>query len=163
MIDSAEYSPDGKFLVIPALYIGAEPTKVPVTLIDELIERGLSKYDLERLIFVRGVTRGQTTRKVPMSELVGEDLTGKTVGIYFRNYEDSEWMSTDNAITVAKHHDGDYHFVFNKEFTDCYEGNCSHFDEEATEDDCESDILQGTFFWANATVLVTEKEEATND
>lgn len=160
MIDSAEYSPDGKFLVLPARYSQEGEKKVPVALIDELIERRLSHYDLKGLLFVRSATAGPTTRKVKMEDLVGEDLTGKTVGVYFRNYEDSEWMSTDKAISVAKHDDGDYYFAFKEELTACYEGNCCHYDENAEEwdDKCETDILQGTFFWANETVLVTEKE-----
>lgn len=158
MINSAEYSPDGKFLVLESTRGQGE--KVPVTLIDELIERGLSRYDVERLLFVRNLTAGRKTRKVKMKDLVGEDLTGKTVGIYFRNYDDSEWMSTDKAISAAKHADGDYYFVFNEELTACYEGNCSHYDESSEEwdDSCQTDILQGTFFWANETVLITEKE-----
>lgn len=159
MIDSAEYSPDGKFLVLESAR-GQEEVKVPVTLINELIERGLSRYDVKRLLFVRNLTAGRKTRKVKMKDLVGEDLTGKTVGIYFRNYDDSEWMSTDKAISAAKHADGDYYFVFNEELTACYEGNCSHYDESSEEwdDSCQTDILQGTFFWANETVLITEKE-----
>lgn len=165
MINSAEYSPDGKFLVLETSYGQEEPKKVPVALIDELLERGLSKYDLERLLFVRSYTAGKTTRKVPMSDLVGEDLTGKTVGVYFRNYEDSEWFSSNQATSVAKHADGDYYFVFNEESTACYEGNCSHYGEDVDDESvrCEWDTLQGTVFRANETVLVTEKEEVTND
>lgn len=159
MINSAEYSPDGKFLVLESTR-RQEEVKVPVALIDELIERGLSRYDVERLLFVRNLTAGRKTRKVKMKDLVGEDLTGKTVGIYFRNHDDSEWMSTDKAISAAKHADGDYYFVFKEELTACYEGKCSHYDESSEEwdDSCQTDILQGTFFWANETVLITEKE-----
>jgi hypothetical protein len=160
MINSAEYSADGKFLVLPSLYIGGEEKKVPVALIDELRERGLSKYDLERLLFVRSVTAGNKTRKVKMEDLVGEDLTGKTVGVYFRNYEDSEWMETSEAIGVVKDEEGaDYRFLFPPEYETCWEGECAHYDENASEDaECLTDSLQRTYFWCNETVLVTEKE-----
>lgn len=158
MIDSAEYSADGKFLVLEKKPWQDEPAKVPVALIDELIERGLSHYDLQRLLFVRKVTAGQTTRKVDIEDLVKEDLTGKTVGIYFRNWDDSEWLSTDAAVTVAQHEDGDYYFVFPENYTTCYEGECSHHDDEEPFSECITDLLQGTFFRGSETVLVKEKE-----
>lgn len=161
MIDSADYSPDGKFLVIQASYRGAEPKKVPVTLLDELIERGLSSYELQQLLFVRRKTAGVVTRKVCMEDLVGEDLTGKTVGIYFRNYEDSEWMETSEAIGVQKdEEDGNYCFVFPPNYETCFNGDCSHYanedNEDAVEEECFSDSLQGHYFWGQGTVLVQE-------
>jgi hypothetical protein len=159
MIDSADYTPDGKFLVMKQ-YGQEEPMKVPVALIDELIERGLSSYDLARLLLVRKQTAGQVTSKVPMEELAKEDLTGKTVGIYFRNYEDSEWMSTDKAIGVKQDEGNtDYRFVFPTEYEQCWDGECSHHNEDTAEDDeCFRDELQGIYFWGRETVLVKEKE-----
>lgn len=162
MINSAEYSADGKFLVLPSLYIGGEEKKIPVALIDELLERGLSSYDLEKLLFVRGATANKITRKVAMEDLVGEDLTGKTVGVYFPNYEDSEWMETGEAIGVELDpQDGNYRFVFPEQYEKCWNGECAHnddCDENSVGEECEMDSLQHTYFWAKATVLVTEKE-----
>lgn len=158
MINSAEYSADGKFLVLPSLYIGGEEKKVPVALIDELRERGLSRYDLQQLLFVRGLTAGKKTRKVRMEDLVGEDLTGKTVGFYFRNYEDSEWMDTSDAIRVVKEDNNDYRFLFPPQYEKCWEGECGHYDEDSETEECLTDSLFGMSVWGNETILVTEEE-----
>lgn len=158
MIDSAEYSPDGKFLVLPSLWKGGEEKKVPVALIDELRERGLSSYDLNQLLFVRSLTADKKTRKVKMEDLAGEDLTGKTVGIYYRNYEDSEWMDTCEAIGVVSENDGFYHFLFPPEYETCWEGKCSHYSEDSETDECLTDELFGMSVRGNETVLVTEME-----
>ena len=163
MIDSCDYSPDGKFLVLRNSYTIKEKSdlNVPVSLIDELIERKLTAHDLKQLLFVRHLTAGGGTRKVPMSELVNEDLTGKTVGIYFRNYEDSEWMSTDKAIGVRLDEtDGAYSFAFPKEYEECFNGECSHHDDPEADESCAAwDTLQGFYFRGSETVLVTEKAE----
>lgn len=162
MIDSADYTPDGKFLVLPQRHYGQEESvKVPVALIDELIERGLSGSDLGSLMFVRRETAGKTTRKVPLADLEKEDLTGKTVGIYFRNYGDSEWMRTDKAVGIQQDDaDGNYRFVFPAEYENCWDGGCAHYDEEdaSKDEECYRDELQGMYFWGRETVLVTEPE-----
>jgi hypothetical protein len=130
-----------------------------VSLIDELIERKLSSYTLEQLLFVRSLTSAGDYRKVPISELINEDLTGKVVGIYFRNYGDSEWMSTASAIGVKLDEtDGRYSFVFSKEYEECFNGECSHHDDSAADAECSWDTLQGYYFGGHSTVLVTEKE-----
>lgn len=155
MINSAAYSPDGKFLVVPSYRRDEPENKVPVTLIDELIERRLTSRDLENLLFVRSATAGKVTRKASASELVGEDLTGKTLGYYFRNYEDSEWMSTYNAIgIVAEDIEGYYKFLYPQQFIECGNDECEHEDW----DDCSMDDLQGHMFRGEETILITEKE-----
>jgi hypothetical protein len=160
MIDSAEYTRDGKFLVLTDRWGQGEPKKVPVALIDELRERKLSSYDIEKLLFVRSLTAEGNNRKVTISELVNEDLTGKTVGIYFRNWEDSEWMSTSNAVGVVQDEtDDSYRFVFSKESEECWNGECSHHDDPEAVDDCSWDNLQGTYFRGSETVLITTGDE----
>lgn len=160
MIDSADYTEDGKFLVLKNSFNKeGSDLQVPVSLIDELIERKLSSHDLKALLFVRSLTSGKATRRINIEDLVGEDLTGKTVGIYFRNYEDSEWLSTDNAVGVKLDEaDGAYSFVFEPEYETCWKGECSHHDDPETEDDCFCDTLQGFYFRGSETVLITEGE-----
>lgn len=153
MIDSSDYTPDGKHLRLQPISLSSEPIEVPVALIDEILDRGLSSYNIERLLLMRSLTRHVNFRKVNISDLVGADLTGKTVGIYFHNYEDSEWMESNEALTVAQD-GGSYEFVFPENLVKCWNGECDHEDDDTSHS--YFNYLESMSFSAHETVLVTE-------
>lgn len=115
MIFDIEYSSDGKFLILERGYAGAEEIRVPVAFVDEIIERQLYSYSIERLVaFRRETCDAKTVRKVAIQDLVSEDLTGKIVTFFFRNWEDSE-LITSGSVTGVVEIEGRYSFVVSDE------------------------------------------------
>lgn len=114
MIDTTSYTPDNKFMVLDRSSILREPEKVPVTLIDELLERNLGVYALEKLMVYRAFTKNQKNlRKVKISSLEGEDLTGKNVTVESGEYDYTGFVTTNEATGVRKSAEDNYYsFVF---------------------------------------------------
>ena len=162
MLNYCDYTREGKFVSLRQSWSKDGNTEVPVALLDELLERRLSKYDLEKLLTFRHLTKGRNYRRAEISELVGADLTGKTVAVYFSNWEDSELLSTANAVTVVKDGGGElteyptYSFAFPEEWDKCDEGECNH---EKNGEECHYDQLQSYNFHAGETVFVMDKEQ----
>lgn len=87
--------------VLPARR-GMESKSIPVALLNQLQQLHITSYDLEQVTwFHHAVNGAKSFRWAKMSELVGDDLTGKTVYAYSANYEDSEWKSTNLILEVT--------------------------------------------------------------
>lgn len=134
MLENVNYTEDKNFISIPQSWTGDKKNLVPVSFIDELIERKLSSYDLEKLMAYRNLTRGDGAAH-KLSDLVGENLEGKWVSFYFGNYDDSEWVVSDAAKTVTKskydsENDPRFTFITDGKSNACYDGTCEHDDTE---------------------------------
>lgn len=116
MIDNTSYTSDNKFMTVARNSSLQEFEKVPVALVDELLERGLSGNELATLMKYRAFTRTQQNiRKVKISSLVGEDLTGKNVTVE-SDMSDSVYarlVTTNKAVGVIRLEGAQYFtFVF---------------------------------------------------
>jgi hypothetical protein len=122
-----------------------------------------------RNYFPKNYAQAQSFR---MNELEGVDLRGKLVYVWYRDWEDSTWLSTDTAITVEQcpieESDDprypDYKFVFPKN------ENAPAEKAEAVEADDDEDFddedyvapwtIEGARFWGSEDVyVVTLKNE----
>jgi hypothetical protein len=111
------------------------PHTFPLALVDAIIDGKHSLYGLEQAVQYRAMTRGKQFSVSSMSELVGENLVGKTAHIYYRNYEDSEWITITEVLSVVEDgDDGTYKFRFNTSAERCWRGEC---EEHVDDDDCD--------------------------
>lgn len=116
--DRFKVSDDGAHIIVPGLWSGAEPVFVPVSLLVEMKKVGLYPTYWQDVLRVlsNGVVNDEgkftPAEIVPIEQLVGVDLVGKTVSIFYANWEDSEWLATTSAVTVDKEGDGSYRFNF---------------------------------------------------
>ena len=94
-------SPDGKFIVYNSKFNEPIQHVIPKTFLDEIIERGIPSYALEEIIEMYKILQEYSVESVKVKDLVGRDLTGKTLRIYIKNWEDSEWRYGENIATVA--------------------------------------------------------------
>lgn len=146
---TAEYTADGKFLTVPTFR--GEKQVVPVSFVDEVLERGLSGREIDELLFWRRLTKdASSVEKVRIADLQGVDLKGKTCYIYFPNWEDSEWMSTSAAVTVVAdaHEDGTYRFLMDDRQEKAWDGEFELNDDEQFEQ------LLHVYFDASSEVIV---------
>lgn len=146
---TADYTADGKFLTVPTFR--GEKQVVPVSFVDEILERGLSGREIEDLLFWRRLTKdASSVEKVRIADLEGVDLKGKTCYIYFPNWEDSEWMSTSAAVTVVAptHEAGTYRFLMNERQEKAWN------DELELEDNEIFEQLLHVYFNASSEVIV---------
>lgn len=118
MIQGCDYDASGKFMMLRSSE-EAEPIRVPVSFVDELLERELTALDLETLRGYRAVTRDAASiRKVAMKDLVGEDLTGKTVTVEVPDAPKARMVSSNQVVGVrmaGSVETGLYKFVFSDE------------------------------------------------
>ena len=112
-----KYSEDDKFIVYENYR--KETVNVPVEVLDYLNSVHISDSALTDLKAYRRLTKfddsGEVVSEpkvVNFESMVGADLTGKTVRVFYANWEDSEWLSSDSALTVSKSLFGEYRFVF---------------------------------------------------
>lgn len=155
--DFCMYTPDDKFFVLGSYARNAEELIVPVALIDEIIERGVSLDDLNRLLLARYETAGRNTRRVRMSELEGEDLTDKTVGVRFFGQDDYHpewiWVYSENVTTVVKVDEWSYKFVLSEGSDECQKNGCKHNWEEMAP----CDHICGELRFSDEFITVTDK------
>lgn len=154
-----DYTPDQKFITFQ--HRGSEIDKVPVSLLDEISERGLWSYDLESLLWFRSVTRGATKSEwLTMKELVGQDLTDKTIHFWHANYEDSEWRSVVGPLSAKKVGDHSVQLVFPEDVERWWNdmGN-----EPEPSESWRYDEGLGHNFYPDETVLVVTGEPEVSD
>lgn len=100
MMLNCDYTPDGKFLTLPGR---SGPKTVPVAFIDEMIERELTKTDVERLMAYRTLTADMRAyTKTTIGSLVGKDLTGKNIHIRLWDSENIALIRLNNVATVEE-------------------------------------------------------------
>lgn len=162
MFNDTDYTPDQKFITVNRR--GSELEKVPVSLLDEIWERGLSSYDLERLLWFRAVTRdAQKAEWLKMRDLVGQDLADKTVHFWHANYEDSEWRSVTGPLTVKAESDDWASFVL-PDHIEHWWNNMAEEEELPREEYWKYQSAFGASFYMDETVLVvTETQEGSDD
>lgn len=155
--DHFEYSPDGKFVTLDGSHRNDETDlTIPVNLLDELIERRVSIRDLDILLLARYQTAGRGTQTVLMSDLLGQDLSNKTIGIIHFGQDDyhPEWMwSYSDAVTTVVKNGYYYNFSFPEEAPACGSQNCDNLSSL----DAQNHICGKMKFPPSEHVTVTEK------
>lgn len=111
-MENAVYSDDTSNILLPTWYGEKKNVDVPVDLVDMVIASGLSLRDLESALLFRRVTANGSPKWFAVQDLVGVDLTGKVVYIFYRNYEDSEWLSSNDVVGVRSENNRYYSFIF---------------------------------------------------
>lgn len=90
-------------------YRESKKVSIPMALVDHIKEAGLTVEDIDSALqFVR--EREKNVQVFKVSELVGKDLRGLTVGYFFSNWEDSAWEYSNNIVTFKKEADG-VHYI----------------------------------------------------
>ncbi len=149
------YSENEKFLIVPS-YMG-RTTQAPVTLIDELLERGLSNYDLDKMLWFRSVTRNASSHEwVEIRSLIGADLSDKTIYFWHANYEDSEWLSSSLALTVQENESGNCALVMPDKLVSWWNGEHEDEEDDFTPEEQAEFGLVGYSFHSMEKVLVVK-------
>lgn len=147
-----DYSEDGKEILINVRNYNTQENEVvglSVEMIDTLLELPYQvRHQLTDIMSFRSITKEYDVETVAISELVGVDLTGKVVRIWYRNWEDSEWLESSDVTSVRKDSDGSYGFVYNEEIEACNRGECA--DDEGNNivegHECNYDQLSNMWF-----------------
>lgn len=105
---NSTYSEDGQNIVSPGAFSSETPDKFPVELLDAILDSKVSTYRLKDALSFRRITRNATSEWVKVADLVDVDLRGKSVYIYFGNWEDSEWMFSDGVASVVEEGSDEY-------------------------------------------------------
>jgi hypothetical protein len=152
-MDNISYSEDGTTITWKN-YLG-KVVEIPVAFLDELSGHRRRVGNLNDILEFRNISRPSkpgnkvSIISVPISELEGVDLTGAICGIYFSNWEDSEWMYTTEAVTVIKDESyadsyPRYRFKFTDEIEEAHakENQYDEEDEDFNEDENRVEIPQ---------------------
>lgn len=134
---NAKYSDDGSKIVLDRRSYGRKNTEVPVSLVHSIIDSGISLRDIEEAVMFVRVTKNGSPEWFTMESLHNVDLTGKIVYVFHSNYEDSEWVSTSQAVGVQQEDENYFNFVIVE-----------------NEDDDRYDMLVGYSFFKTERVLV---------
>jgi hypothetical protein len=145
-----EYSEDGTKIIWKNYR--NEVVEIPVAFLDELFGYKRRVGNLDEVSMFRNMSRPSAPENqvsivsVPISELVGVDLIGATCSIYFSNWEDSEWLSTAEAVTVIEDTTyGDsyprYRFKFTDELEEAYAKENQYDEDDDDIDDEDSSIV----------------------
>ena len=150
------YDATNKFFVYSNFSSGTE--LVPVSFIDELLERNIFPHTLEDMMFYRTITKNATeVVHTTFGELVGQDLTGKDCYTYFRNYEDSEWLYANTAVTITTDADTQGKFYsFSKLPFGSDPADFEDYAEEMDEATFYNPIYDYNFYAADEVIVVTK-------
>lgn len=109
-------------------------------LLDTILD-GRYQWIIEDAIAFRAITRdAETVEWVTVSELLGKPLTGYTLLYYYANWEDSEWLSTTQAVEMVR--DGDTYSL--------------KYEESSESDPDFWDTLQNIIFQGDDLVLIVK-------
>lgn len=90
---------------------------VPADVLDMLLDNNIHGHVLEELLWFRSISRkASEVRWTSLSELVGQDITGKVLYVWYADYEDSTWKDSAYVAKVTVNEHGVYEFVHTSEF-----------------------------------------------
>jgi len=178
-MENISYSEDGATITWKN-YLG-KVVEIPVDFLDELFAHKRRVGNFDTAMEYRNMSRPSKPgnkvdiTSVPISELVGVDLTGTTCYIYLGNWEDSEWLYTTEAVTVIKTNENDVDSLYRFKFTDEIEEahakedqydheSGKYDDDDEVEDENRVDIPQLMYSqWSDYNIVRVVRETESED